>query len=121
VIITEDDEIRFEANGPRINRSVTLRFLGDWGNANFTRIAGWLMQEFADRSGPHTRVFIGNSSGQRDTIRRVHRGEADLATTTPISMVGGALDSGTSWSWRCPATWGSPATRSCVSASRRSG
>jgi uncharacterized protein len=91
MIVSEDGEIRFVADGPRIERSVTLRFLGDWGGANFTRVAGWLTQEFCDRAGPYSRVFIGNSNGQADTIRRVHRGEADLAITTPTTIVHAAL------------------------------
>src|SRR5665213_904270 len=79
------------APGPRIERPVTLRFLGDWGTANFHRIGGWLCQEFCARAGPGSRVWIGNSDGQADTIRAVHRGEVDLAITTPVTFVHAAL------------------------------
>ena len=46
---------------PRIERSVTLQFIGDWGQANFHRICSWLCQEFCDRAGPRSRVGIWNT------------------------------------------------------------
>lgn len=91
MIVSDENGINFVADGPRIERSLTLRFLGDWGGANFTRICGWLGQEFMDRAGPDSRYTIGNSNGQIDTIRAVQRGQADLAITTPITMVHAAL------------------------------
>jgi TRAP transporter TAXI family solute receptor len=87
MIIADEQGLRYRADGPHIDRSVTLRFLGDWGGANFHRIAGWLCQEFCDRAGPHSRVFIGNSNGQADTVRAVHRGQADVAITTPTTAM----------------------------------
>jgi uncharacterized protein len=85
--ILDKGGLRYQAPGPRIDRSATLRFQGDWGGANFHRICGWLSQEFCDRAGPYSRVFIGNSNGQADTVRAVHRGQADLAITTPTTAV----------------------------------
>ncbi len=84
-IVADKDGPRYQAPGPRVERSLTLRLQGDWGGANFHRICGWLSQEFCDRAGPYSRVFIGNSSGQADTVRAVHRGQADVAITTPTT------------------------------------
>ena len=34
--------------GPRIDRSITLNFYGDWGQANLHRVFCWLSQEMVD-------------------------------------------------------------------------
>jgi uncharacterized protein len=90
-IVADENGFHYQPPGPRIDRSVTLRLQGDWGGANFHRICGWLSQEFCDRAGPYSRCFIGNSSGQADSIRAVHRGEAHVAITTPITAVAMAV------------------------------
>lgn len=69
--------------GPRIARSLNLSFVGDWGQANFHTVCGWLGQEVTDRSGVHTRYAIWNGRGIFDTICRVGRGEVDMGVITP--------------------------------------
>ncbi len=74
------------SDGPRIERSVTLRFKGDWGIANLTRICGWLMHEFTARSGPFSRGVIWNGRGFADEAFAVARGEVDVALMTPAAF-----------------------------------
>lgn len=45
-------------NDPTIERSVTLRCVGDWGHANFHRIMSFITQEFTERCGPTSRTCI---------------------------------------------------------------
>lgn len=78
--------------GPRLSRSVTLRFLGDWGMANMHAICGWLSQMMGDRTGPHSRFAIWNGRGGADAMRAVGRGDVDVALTTPASFARMALD-----------------------------
>lgn len=80
-----------EAAGPRIERSVTLNFHGDWGLANLSRVCGWLQQEFLDRAGPESRGAIWNGRGGVDAIRAVGRGVADVALCTPAAFAKMAL------------------------------
>lgn len=78
---------------PRIDRSVTLQFIGDWGQANFHRICSWLCQEFCDRSGPRSRVGIWNPvEGGIDAVRAVFDGDADMAILTPANALPAALE-----------------------------
>lgn len=80
---------------PRIERSVTLQFIGDWGLANFHRICSWLCQEFCDRAGPRSRVGIWNTvEGGIDAARAVFDGEVDMAIITPAHALGAALTGG---------------------------
>jgi len=81
-----------QARGPRIERSVTLRFYGDWGLANLTRVCGWLQQEFLDRAGPHARGAIWNGRGGVDALRAIGRGEVDVALSTPAPFARMALE-----------------------------
>ena len=77
---------------PRIARSLTLQFIGDWGQANFHRICSWLCQEFCDRAGPRSRVGIWNTvSGGIDALAAVQDGEADLCIVTPAGALPEAL------------------------------
>jgi uncharacterized protein len=69
--------------GPRLERSVTVRFQGDPGQANMHRICGWLAQELSYRCGPHTRTAIWSGHGGTDNLRAVGRGEVDVAVFTP--------------------------------------
>lgn len=78
---------------PRIDRSVTLQFIGDWGLANFHRICSWICQEFCDRSGPRSRVGIWNPvEGGIDAARAVFDGDVDLAILTPAHALPSALE-----------------------------
>ena len=63
----------------RLSRSVTLQFMGDWGQANLHRVCGWLAQEMGDRSGPHSRFAIWNGRGGVDAVKAVGRGNVDVA------------------------------------------
>lgn len=77
---------------PRIERSITLQFIGDWGMANFHRICSWLCQEFCDRAGPRSRVGIWNTvEGGIDAARAVFDGDVDMAIITPAQALPAAL------------------------------
>lgn len=78
---------------PRLERSVTLQFIGDWGQANFHRICSWLCQEFCDRAGPQSRVGIWNPiEGGIDAAREVFDGRVDMAILTPANALPAALE-----------------------------
>jgi hypothetical protein len=82
-----------EAGEPRIERSLTLQFIGDWGQANFHRICSWLTAEFCNRAGPRSRVAIWNiRGGGAEAIDLVQDGEADLCVVTPAMLMPAALD-----------------------------
>ena len=77
---------------PRIDRSLTLQFIGDWGQANLHRICSWLCQEFCDRAGPKSRVGIWNTvEGGIDALHAVDDGAVDLAILTPAQALPAAL------------------------------
>ena len=82
----------WDMEGPRLERSVTLRFYGDWGMANLHGICGWLSMMMVDRTGKHSRYGIWNGRGGADAVRAVGRGEVDLALTTPAVSARAALD-----------------------------
>lgn len=90
---TEHFEVKdWQPGQPRIERSMTLNFVGDWGTANFHRICSWLCQEFCDRSGLRSRVGIWNTvDGGIDAARDVFDGTADLAILTPANALPAAL------------------------------
>lgn len=76
----------------RLSRSVTLQFMGDWGQANLHRVCGWLAQEMGDRSGQHSRFAIWNGRGGVDAVKAVGRGTVDVALATPAAFARMALD-----------------------------
>jgi TRAP transporter TAXI family solute receptor len=76
---------------PRIARSVTLNFRGDWGRANLHRALGWLCYELVRLSGPHTKIGIWNGRGALDNIQAVGRGEVDVALATPAGFAAMAV------------------------------
>jgi uncharacterized protein len=77
---------------PSISRSVTLQFIGDWGQANFHRICSWLTQEFCDRAGPRSRVAIWNMrGGGLEGLQLVSDGEVQLCIGTPAKLLSSAL------------------------------
>ncbi|HUY18589.1 MAG TPA: TAXI family TRAP transporter solute-binding subunit [Candidatus Binataceae bacterium] len=78
--------------GPSLKRSVTLHFMGDWGQANLHRVCGWLAQEVGERSGPYSRFATWNGRGGVDSVKAVGRGTVDLALTTPAAFARMALD-----------------------------
>ncbi|MFC7514607.1 TAXI family TRAP transporter solute-binding subunit [Herbaspirillum sp. GCM10030257] len=72
--------------GPQLGRSVQLNFGGDWGQANFHRVCGWLCQEVCDRSEAGSRVAIWNTTGGSDAIRYVADRTLDFAVSTPAAF-----------------------------------
>jgi TRAP-type uncharacterized transport system substrate-binding protein len=77
---------------PRLSQSYTLNFIGDWGQANFHRICGWLTQEFCDRAGPQSRIATWSiRGGGVEALHLVHDGEAQLAIATPAAFMKQAL------------------------------
>ncbi|KAJ9654511.1 hypothetical protein H2198_006454 [Neophaeococcomyces mojaviensis] len=92
--MTEKADIEKLAIGsePRLTRSYCLNFIGDWGQANFHRICGWLTQEFCDRAGPSSRVATWSiRGGGIEALSLVHQGEAQLAVATPTALMQHAL------------------------------
>lgn len=71
---------------PRIDRDIQLRFRADWGQANLTRISGWLQQEIGDRSGPGSEFSIWAGRGGFDQIDALREGRADVALATPSAV-----------------------------------
>lgn len=69
-----------------------LDLVGDWGQATFHRILGWLTQEFCDRTGPKSRSKIWSiRGGGVEAVPLVHDGEADVAVVTPAKLMPAAL------------------------------
>jgi TRAP-type uncharacterized transport system substrate-binding protein len=66
---------------------VTVRFRGDWGQANMHRICGWLAQEMGDRTPDGSRFAIWSGRGGRDQIDALLAGEVDIAIVTPTAAV----------------------------------
>ncbi|KAL2204837.1 hypothetical protein CC79DRAFT_1386668 [Sarocladium strictum] len=78
--------------GPRIERSITLNFMGDWGMANFHRICSWLTQQFCDRAGPESQVAIWNvRHGGIEAVTNVFQGRIQVALATPAQLMSTAL------------------------------
>ncbi|KAL2825355.1 hypothetical protein BDW59DRAFT_74364 [Aspergillus cavernicola] len=77
-----------QGNPPSIKRSIELRCVGDWGQANFHRILSWLTQEFCDRAGPTSRtIILSLRDGGLDSPLQVHNGQADLGICTPAGLL----------------------------------
>ena len=72
---------------PRLSHPVSLAFRGDWGQANFHRIFGWLSQEMGDRAPEGSEFAIWNGRGGRDQIEAVRAGKADISILTPIAAL----------------------------------
>jgi uncharacterized protein len=87
------DGLEIDSQGePRLSRSYTLNFVGDWGGANFHRICAWLSQEFCDRAGPGSRTAIWSlRDGGMDALKQLSDGSVDLAISTPAGLMGKAL------------------------------
>lgn len=85
--------LQHNAPEPKISRSLTLRFTGDWGQANFHRICSTLAQEFCDRAGPKSRVCIWTiRQGGFEVLPAVQDGETDLGIATPAGLLAKALE-----------------------------
>src|SRR5262245_50392918 len=80
------------AKEPHIERSISLSFIGDWGQANFHRICSWICQEFCDRAGARSRIGIFNlAESGSDAMEAVFNGEVDLCIATPAHLLPAAL------------------------------
>ena len=80
-------------SAPRLDKSYTLNFVGDWGQANFHKVCSWLCQEFCSRAGPKSRAAIWSiRAGGIEAIDQVQDGEADLCIVTPAMLIPHALD-----------------------------
>lgn len=73
---------------PKVDHRITMTFQGDWGQANFHRVCGWLSQEIVDRSAPGSRIFIRSGRGAADAIDAVLSGDVDVAIMTPAAAAG---------------------------------
>jgi TRAP-type uncharacterized transport system substrate-binding protein len=78
--------------GPVIDRPVHLQIKADWGMANLTRVAGWVVQEVGDRTGEGSRAAIWAGRGGADAARAVISREVDAALMVPASFVRMAYD-----------------------------
>jgi hypothetical protein len=67
--------------------AVTVRFRGDWGQANMHRICGWLAQEMGDRAPAGSRFAIWSGRGGSDQIEALAADEVDIAIVTPTAAV----------------------------------
>ncbi len=72
---------------PTIDRSFSLKFMGDSGLANFHKAFGWLCRELGDLSGPYTEIAILNGTGWMKNIQAVGRGQVDVSMVTPAAFV----------------------------------
>ena len=70
-------------NEPTLSAPVTLRIRADWGQANLTRISGWLNQEIGDRSPEGSEFSIIAGRGGADSVDALERGAAEIALVTP--------------------------------------
>jgi hypothetical protein len=70
------------ATGSRID----LKIVGDWGNANFHVICGWIAANVRWRSAPGSSFWIKTGTGYRDNVDAIAKGEVDLGITTPFDV-----------------------------------
>ncbi|MGA2392174.1 MAG: TAXI family TRAP transporter solute-binding subunit [Candidatus Lustribacter sp.] len=77
---------------PKIDRSVTMNWMGDWGRANLHRALGVLCYEFNKLAGPYSKIGIWNGRGALDNIQAVGRGEVDLALVVPQNFIAAAME-----------------------------
>lgn len=69
---------------PHIARELHLRFVGDWGQANFHRVCAWLTQEICDHTGKGSTVTTKSlADGGLGAMKEVQDGTTDLCIVTP--------------------------------------
>lgn len=68
--------------GPRVD----FKIVGDWGNANFHAIAGWIAAHLRWRSAQDSTFWIKTGTGYGDNIKALVEKEVDLAITTPYDL-----------------------------------
>lgn len=69
----------------RLSAPVTLRIKADWGQANLTRIAGWINQEIGDRAPAGSEFSIHAGRAGSDAIAALAEGKVDIALVTPAA------------------------------------
>lgn len=67
-------------------RALHLRFKGDWGAFNLTRICGWMAYEVWRRAGEGTNSVIHTGRGMGDNLLALGRGEVDVSIATPAGF-----------------------------------
>src|ERR1700679_694120 len=72
---------------PKIDRSITISFKGDWGRANLHRVSGWLGYELMNMCGQYSKFAIWNGRSGVDNVEAVGRGEVDVALSVPVSFM----------------------------------
>jgi TRAP-type uncharacterized transport system substrate-binding protein len=72
--------------GPRIDREVTVRMMGDWGTANLHRICGWLGAEMWARCPPNSTFVTWHGRGGTDAIDALLQRRVDTALFVPASL-----------------------------------
>jgi TRAP transporter TAXI family solute receptor len=77
---------------PKIDRSITMNWMGDWGRANLHRALGCLSYEFNKLAGPYSKVGIWTGRGSLDNIQAVGRGEIDVALVVPQNFIAPAME-----------------------------
>jgi len=86
--VTAHTDLTVDANGEiHLDRVIELAFRGDWGQANLTRICGWLAQEVGDRVAAGSRFAIWSGRGSTDAPVALAAREADVAAVTPAAAV----------------------------------
>ncbi|MCV7114231.1 TAXI family TRAP transporter solute-binding subunit [Mycolicibacterium setense] len=84
--MTANTALSVDADGEiRLDRVITLQFRGDWGQANLTRICGWLAQEVGDRVAAGSRFAIWSGRGSTDAAVALAARVADVAAVTPAA------------------------------------
>jgi TRAP-type uncharacterized transport system substrate-binding protein len=68
-----------------------LRFMGDWGPFNLSRICGWLAYEVWRQTGGAPSSVIHTGRGSGDNVRALARGDVDVAVATPAAFVNMAV------------------------------
>ncbi|WP_063043384.1 hypothetical protein [Nocardia pseudovaccinii] len=72
---------------PTLDRPIELNFRGDWGQANFHRVCGWIAQEVGDRCPDGSRFAIWSGRGGADQLDALQAGEVDIVVVTPTAAV----------------------------------
>ena len=89
---------------PRLISPVNLRFKADWGQANLTRISGWLAQEIGDRAPEGSQFSIHAGRAGVDAVDALRSGDVDIALVTPAAAAR-LLWQGTGPAATAPAPW----------------
>lgn len=75
-----------------MDRQISLRVQGDWGQANLHRISCALSHELVFATSPGTEVWIRNGRGAGDAVDAVLQGTVDAAWMTPAWTARAAVE-----------------------------